>query len=259
MWRSVAMGVVLGGVLAGCSYSGPMAVVSGERSHSTDRGSGPSAPPVTHTMGVNARPSPYQIAMALGTANRVTSARLGRYGKDRAVLVGVRAQGVRATVEAAWTTYVTATVVMRDCHLAGDVDCPKLFSETAPNGSALGAGGLTLSNARFPSSLPGVGQAVARRVAAAGLRATSVEVDNVGVAVVIVHAVATDPAEAVHSNADERSVAIPGLAGTLVEISDSHGNLVSINAICNLGQAGTGWTAPRYRVLVPNQMGGARL
>ena len=74
---------------------------------------------------------------------------------------------------------------------------------------------------------------------------------------VIVHAVATDPAEAVRSKADERSVAIPGIAGTLVEISDSHGNLVSINALCNLGQAGTGWTAPKYRALVPNQMGGA--
>ena len=248
--------VVLAGLLAGCSYSGPTMVVSGERSHSTGRGSGPSAPPVTHTMGVNARPSPHQIAMALGTANRVTSARLGRYGKGRAVLVGVRAQGIRATVEAAWTTYVTTAVVMRDCQIAGSANCPNLFSEAAPNGSVLGAGRLTLSNARFPSSLPSVGKAVARRVVAAGLRATSVEVDNVGVAVVIVRAVATDPAEAVRSKADERSVAIPGIAGTLVEISDSHGNLVSINALCNLGQSGTGWTAPKYRALVPNQMGG---
>jgi hypothetical protein len=195
--------------------------------------------------------------MALGTADRVTSARLGRYGKDRAVVVGVRAHGVRATLEAAWSSYVTAAVVMRDCQVTGRADCPSLFSETAPNGSVIEAGRLTLSHSRFPASRPDVGAGIAERIDSAGLRANSIEVDDIGAVVVIVHAVAADPVHAVRSGANERIVAVPGLAGSLVEISDRHGQLVSVSAICNLGQAGTGWTARKYRYLVPNQMGGA--
>jgi hypothetical protein len=146
--------------------------------------------------------------------------------------------------------------VMHDCHEAERTNCPTLFSQTAPNGSTMSAGRLTLSHATFPSALPGIANAVARRVAAVGLRATSIEIDHVGVIVVIVHAVADDPAKAVRSKAVERSVAIPGLAATLVEISDTHGNLVSISGISNLGKAGMGWTSPKYAALVPNQMSG---
>jgi hypothetical protein len=235
---------------------GACVVAAGWLSGASSGSSHPTASPVTHAVVVDGSPSPLQIAMALGTSNRVTGARLGRYGKDRAVVVGVRAHGIRATVEAAWSTYVTAAVFMHDCHAAGRSDCPKMFNETAPNGSSLQAGRLTLSHARFPSPRPGLGNVVARRVAAAGLHATSVKVDNVGVSVVIVQAVAADPAMAVRSKADERSVAVPGLAGTPFEIFDRGGHLVSISAICNLGQAGTGWTAPTYRALVPNQMAG---
>jgi hypothetical protein len=208
-------------------------------------------------MVANGTPTPRQVAGTLGTSNRVTSARLGKYGKDRAVLVAVHAHGVRATTEAGWSAFVIAAVVMHDCHHAGHTNCPTLFSQTAPNGSTMSAGRLTLSHARFPSSIPEVAQEVARRVAAAGLRATSVEIDNVGVIVVIVHAVADDPAKAVRSKAVERSVAVKGLAATLVEIADPHNNLIQINALSNLGQAGMGWTAPRYAALVPNQMSGA--
>ena len=200
--------------------------------------------------------APRQVAAALGTSNRVTSARFGRYGKDRAVLVGVRAHGVQATTEADWSATVIATVVMHDCNQARRGNCPTLFSELAPNGSRTSAGRLTLSHATFPPTLPGIGDQVARRVAAVGLRATSIEVDDVGVVIVIVHAVADDPAKAVRTKAEERSVAIPGLAATLVEISDSRGNLVSISGMSNLGQFGMAWTAPKYRALVPNQMSG---
>jgi len=208
MWRTVLLGVVLTGVLAGCAWTG-LGADSGQ-SAGGKHAVGPSAPPVTHAMVVNGSPSPQQIAMALGTSNRVTSVRLGRYGKDRAVVVGVRAHGIQASVEAAWSTYVTAAVFMHDCQAVGRSDCPKMFNETAPNGSSVQAGLLTLSHTRFPSPRPGLGSAVARRVAAAGLHATSIEVDNVGVGVVIVHAVAADPAMAVRSKADERSVAVRG-------------------------------------------------
>jgi hypothetical protein len=249
---------------AAICLSGVLLVTACGQVSGASSGSGNSAPAITTVTSpptTGDGPSPDSIVSALGTSDQIGSAGLGTTGGTEAVVLVSKTSNiagtsptddqVRASIESEWTAFITTAIYNFDCNRSDSTDgCPSMFVLKAPDGSVIDSGTLTVSEGAFDQPSRNLATSIESRAAAAGLDARSIEVDELGATVAIVRLTASDPAKAVQTKADQTVVAGLGLAGTLVEIDDPQGNLVSISGVSDLARGGVGWAAPKYRDLL---------
>jgi hypothetical protein len=225
-------------------------------SDSSDRSTRQNGPLVTTAPPLAGR-SPGAMARALATRNLVDHVAMRR--RDRTLIVVMRpppvgeaTDGRRARgIAAIWTTMVIGTAVRRECLRQRDRRrCAAFVDQAGPNGGR-GEGGRIFVSHRgpFPPPPRSAANTVIDQLRAMGATVRSVEIDDIGMTVIVARVSVDDPAAAVRRRLTSRVGEPLHPAATLVEVTDQHGGLVTIEGLCDVCGSGVGWTAPRYRSL----------